>query len=146
MNTKEIKEIAKIVRENGIESMEIISNDVTIKIKMPTTEILQSSVLPITTNKTDPNEIREIIDHNLDFNDLKLITSPMVGVFYAAPSPDSEPFIKIGDKIKKGDVLCIIEAMKLMNEITAEHDGEIIDICVENGQVVEFSQTLFKTL
>ena len=142
MNTKEIKELAKIVRENGIESMEIISADVTIKIKMPTNDIVPNTFLPIVQNNTENNEIE--IDSNLDFNDLKLITSPMVGVFYSAPSPDSEPFIKIGDKIKKGDVLCIIEAMKLMNEITAEQDGEIVDICVENGQVVEFSQSLFK--
>ncbi|HML49609.1 MAG TPA: acetyl-CoA carboxylase biotin carboxyl carrier protein, partial [Clostridia bacterium] len=72
------------------------------------------------------------------------VKSPMVGVFYAAPSPESPPFVKRGDRVKRGDVLCIIEAMKLLNEIAAEADGEIADICVENGQVVEYSQTLFK--
>jgi len=73
----------------------------------------------------------------------KEIKSPMVGVFFAAPSPDSEPFVKIGDTVKKGDVLCILEAMKLMNEITAEQDGKITSICAENGDVVEFGQVLF---
>jgi acetyl-CoA carboxylase biotin carboxyl carrier protein len=72
------------------------------------------------------------------------IKSPMVGVFYAAPSPDSEPFVKAGSHVKKGDVLCVIEAMKLMNEVNAEQDGKILEVCVQNGDVVEYGQTLFK--
>ena len=75
-----------------------------------------------------------------------MVTSPMVGVFYASPSPTDPPFVTVGSKVKKGDVLCIIEAMKLMNEITAEEDGEIIDICAGNGSVVEYGQILFKML
>jgi len=72
------------------------------------------------------------------------VKSPMVGVFYASSSPDAAPFVHIGDTIQKGDVLCILEAMKLMNEIHAEQDGKIIDICVKNGDLVEFGQTIFK--
>jgi acetyl-CoA carboxylase biotin carboxyl carrier protein len=72
------------------------------------------------------------------------VLSPMLGVFYAAASPESKPFVKVGDKVKKGDILCIIEAMKLMNEILAESDGEIAKICVENGHIVEFGQIIFK--
>ena len=68
----------------------------------------------------------------------------MVGIFYAAPSPEAEPFVKVGSKVKKGDTLCIIEAMKLMNDVVAEEDGEIVEICAENGSLVEFGQTLFK--
>ena len=68
----------------------------------------------------------------------------MVGVFYCSSSPEARPFVTAGSVIKKGDVLCIIEAMKLMNEIQAETDGQIVDICVSNGDVVEFGQTLFK--
>jgi len=72
------------------------------------------------------------------------VKSPMVGVFYASPSPEADPYVRIGDSVKKGDVLCILEAMKLMNEIQAEQDGKISDICVKNGDVVEFGQVIFK--
>ena len=68
----------------------------------------------------------------------------MVGIFYTAPSPEAEPFVKVGSKVKKGDTLCIIEAMKLMNDVVAEEDGEIVEVCAENGSLVEFGQTLFK--
>lgn len=70
------------------------------------------------------------------------ITAPMVGTFYASPSPDAEPFAKVGQSIKSGDVVCIIEAMKLMNELEAEVGGKILEICVENGEPVEFGQVL----
>lgn len=72
------------------------------------------------------------------------VSSPLVGTFYASPSPDAEPFVKTGDRVKKGQVLGIIEAMKLMNEIPAEVDGTVAEICVGNGQVVEFNQPLFR--
>ena len=70
--------------------------------------------------------------------------SPTVGVFYAAASPDSAPFVEVGARVRKGDTLCIIEAMKLMNEIPAETDGTVVEICVGNGQVVEYNQPLFR--
>ncbi len=71
------------------------------------------------------------------------VESPMVGVFYSAPSPDSDPYVSVGSSVNKGDVLCLIEAMKLMNEVTAEKSGVITQVCVENGQVVEYGQPLF---
>jgi acetyl-CoA carboxylase biotin carboxyl carrier protein len=74
----------------------------------------------------------------------ELITSPMVGTFYQAPSPDSPPYVKVGDKVKKGQTLCIIEAMKIMNELEAEFDCEILEVLVEDGQPVEFDTPLFK--
>ena len=73
-----------------------------------------------------------------------VIRSPMVGVFYAAPTEDSEPFIKEGDHVRKGDTLCVIEAMKLMNEIPAEQDGVITGILAKNGQTVEYGTPLFQ--
>ena len=75
-----------------------------------------------------------------------VVKSPMVGTFYSAPAPGNPPYVEIGSTVKQGDTLCIIEAMKLMNEITAEEDGEIIDVCAANGSVVEYGQTLFKLL
>ena len=70
-------------------------------------------------------------------------TSPMVGTFYRAPSPGADPFVKVGDTVKKGQVVCIIEAMKLLNEVEADMDGTVKEVCVENGQPVEFDQSLF---
>ena len=73
----------------------------------------------------------------------KTIDAPMVGVFYQAPSPDAEPFVKFGQSVKKGDTVCIIEAMKLMNEIQAEQDGVITEVLAKNGDIIEFGQPLF---
>jgi len=83
-------------------------------------------------------------NQTVDFNRLIEVKSPLVGVYYSAPSPDAETFVSIGGKVKKGDVLCIIETMKLMNEIVAEQDGEIVDICIKNGDIAEYGQVLFK--
>ena len=74
----------------------------------------------------------------------KIVKSPMVGTFYASSAPDKEPFVKVGDKVQKGQVLCIVEAMKLMNEIESEFDGEIVEICVNNEDIVEYGKPLFK--
>ena len=73
----------------------------------------------------------------------KTINAPIVGVFYAAPSPDAEPYVSVGKRVKKGDVVCIIEAMKCMNEIQAEEDGEITAVLANNGELVEYGQPLF---
>lgn len=78
-----------------------------------------------------------------DTSNLHKIVSPMVGTFYAAPSPDAAPYVKSGDKVNEKTVVCIVEAMKLMNPLEAEVKGEIVDILVENGQLVEFGQPLF---
>jgi acetyl-CoA carboxylase biotin carboxyl carrier protein len=72
------------------------------------------------------------------------VTSPFVGTFYRSPSPDTSPFVDVGTRIKKGQVLCIVEAMKLMNEIESEIEGSIVQILVENGQAVEYGEPLFK--
>ena len=73
-----------------------------------------------------------------------MVRSPMVGVFYAAPAENAAPYVAVGDRVKQGDTLCIIEAMKLMNEITAEKDGVVAEVCAGNGQVVEYGTPLFR--
>ncbi|MCL2841539.1 MAG: acetyl-CoA carboxylase biotin carboxyl carrier protein subunit [Defluviitaleaceae bacterium] len=93
------------------------------------------------TNLPITETVSVISDTNKNSIDIK---SPIVGIFYSSSSPEVSPFIKIGDNVKKGDVLCILEAMKLMNEICAEYDGKIVDICVKNGDIVEFNQLMFK--
>ncbi len=76
--------------------------------------------------------------------DLKIVKAPLMGTFYSAPSPDAKPFVSIGDKVKSGDVLCILEAMKMLNEISSEFDGEIVEILVNNEDLVEYNQPMFK--
>ena len=88
---------------------------------------------------TEENKINEKAEENC-----KIIKSPMVGTFYSKPSPDSEPFVKVGDKVKKGQTICIVEAMKLMNEIESEYDGEVIEICYEDENMVEYGSVLIK--
>ena len=83
-------------------------------------------------------------DAPMDMSHATAVRAPMVGVFYAAPSPGAEPFVRVGSKVKKGETLCVIEAMKVMNEVTAEADGEVVDICVKDGDLVEYGCCLMK--
>jgi len=89
------------------------------------------------------SELSKPISEPVDSNS-KEVLSPMPGTFYSAPSPEADPFVKVGDSIKKGDTLCIIEAMKIMNEIEAESSGTISEIVINNGEPVEYNQPLFK--
>ena len=85
--------------------------------------------------------IRDRVNDNHELRG-NLVTSPIVGTFYRKPSPDKEPFVKVGDIVNKGDVLCIIEAMKMMNEIKSDFDGKVLSIEVDDAQPVEFGQTI----
>lgn len=110
----------------------------------------QAPVQPTyTTTKRIADDEQPKIEKNKDSetvkeDNYKTITSPMVGVFYSSPSPDADPYISVGQTINNGDIVCIIEAMKLMNEIPATESGTITEICVNNGDIVEFGQPLFK--
>ena len=142
MNIDRIKELAKIINDFDLESIEVQENESKISIKRAsvcavTAAPVQPSVATVPAQTAAPQSSAPTADSNG-------ITSPMVGVFYRASSPDSAPFVQVGDLVKKGQVLCIIEAMKLLNEIPAEQEGTITEICVENGAVVEFGQVLFK--
>lgn len=86
----------------------------------------------------------EIVKEEMVEEAKNIIKSPMVGTFYLKPAPDKEDFVKVGDKVEKGQVLCIVEAMKLMNEIESEYDGEIVEICVNNEEMVDYGKPLFK--
>lgn len=144
MNIRQIRELAQIVRENGLSALEISENDNRIRIECARGEVVVAAPAPVQVPAMEApaQVIRE--EASVDFNRVHEIKSPMVGVFYASPSPDAKPFVEIGQKVKKGDVVCIIEAMKLMNELTADQDGEVVDVCVNNGDVVEYGQPLFK--
>ncbi len=145
MNVKQIRELAQIARENGLSAIEITEGESHVRIERATAPAPAAVPAPVAAPvETALAAAPAHEETNVDFNRAREIKSPMVGVFYAAPSPDAKPFVEVGSRVKKGDVVCIVEAMKLMNEIAAEFDGEVVDICVRNGEVVEFGQTLFK--
>ena len=149
MKISDIKALAELVRKNNLSALDLSEGE--LHIRSENAPAPQSAPAP---EAAAPQEAAPVpapapapaADNGPDFGAARMIVSPMVGVFYASPSPDDPPFVKVGQKVHKGDVLCIIEAMKLMNEITAEEDGEIIDVCAANGSVVEYGQTLFKLL
>ena len=100
------------------------------------TEKLQEVILPVVSNeKKDVVMVEESIN---------IVKSPMVGTFYSKSAPTAKPYVEVGSKVKKGDILCIIEAMKLMNEIESEYDGEVTEVCVKDGDMVDFGKPLFK--
>ena len=104
-------------------------------------EVVKENTIETTENSRQTTIVKENEEQN---EDCKIIKSPMVGTFYSKSSPTANPFVKVGDKVKKGQVLCILEAMKLMNEIESEYDGEIVEVCVKDDEMVEFGQALFK--
>lgn len=139
MDQKLMKALAQIMEEHKLTLLELEEEGTKIKLE-------RAAAAPAAVAPAEPMmaPAGAPVPDVIDFNQFKEVKSPMVGVFYAAPSPDADPFVKVGDRVKKGDVICIIEAMKLMNEITADEDGEVVDICVQNGEVVEYGQTLVK--
>ena len=95
------------------------------------------------TPKRELKEVEDKINNSVDI-DLKEVKSPLVGTFYSSSTPGGKPYVEIGSKVKKGDVLCIVEAMKIMNEVTSDFDGEIIEILRKDEDIVEFGMTIFK--
>ncbi len=154
MKINDIKALAELVSKNNLSALEYSEGETHLRIENAPRTVTAApaqaapAAAPAAPAAAPAVEAAPVAaaDAGADFNAAKMVTSPMVGVFYASPSPTDPPFVTVGSKVKKGDVLCIIEAMKLMNEITAEEDGEIIDICATNGSVVEYGQILFKML
>ncbi len=153
MNIKQIKALAQILAQNDLSALEINEGETRIRLERTVAQsaaqagaVLVAPPMPAAAAQPaqEAPASAPVEDPGVDFNDVFEAKSPLVGVFYAAPSPGAEPFVRVGSRVKKGDVLCIVEAMKLMNEIQAERDGEIVDICAHDGDVVEFGQTLFK--
>ena len=142
IETNFIEKLTKIISENELSEISLKEGETSITIKKDShTPIaipaVQSPVQIVTDSISGVNE-------EVDKLDKKVIVSPMVGTFYAKSSPDAEPFVKVGDIISAGDVVCIVEAMKLMNEIEAESDGVVAEILVENEQLVEYGQPLIR--
>lgn len=149
MNIKQIRELAAILSDNGLTELEIVEGENRVYLAKQPAPLASAGApdAPAPAPPAPPLSAAiqpSLDDPGVDFNRAIEVKSSLIGVFYASPSPDAQPFVGVGSKVRKGDVLCIIEAMKLMNEIVADQDGEIVDVCVANGDVVEFGQTLFK--
>lgn len=150
----ELKALIQAFKEGGLTELDLKDRDFELTLKKECQNIAVQTVSPQASAERIVQVESEIIAENIVREEAvtqvieeipgNIVESPIVGTFYSAANPDSEPFAKIGQMVKKGDVLCIVEAMKLMNEIEAEYDGEIVEIYVENEEMVEFGQPLFK--
>ena len=142
MDIRKIKTLIEMLEASNLNEIEVSQGEESVRISKSSGEIkaLQDNNIGINNESQSINKI----DNNQIENEIKgnQVTSPIVGTFYRKPSPDKEPFVKVGDIVNKGDVLCIIEAMKMMNEIKSEFDGKISSIEVDDGQPVEFGQTI----
>lgn len=143
MNIEDMLTLIEAVKKHGIESFSYKNETEKIVIKKKTKQTVLASELEVLKDVQayDNEEKEDIVS---DIGSDKVVASPLVGTFYAAPSPESEPFVSVGVQVKKGQVLGIIEAMKLMNEIECEYDGVIEAVLVEDGSVVEYGQPLFR--
>ncbi len=135
MNESDIRKYANLMSELGLTGLEVTENDRVVR--------LERNPAPQTAAPVQTVQVADAPSSAAN-EDLMEITSPMVGVFYAAPAEDADPYVQVGDRVKKGQTLCIVEAMKLMNEIVAETDGQIVEVCAQNGQVVDFGCPLFR--
>lgn len=139
-NIKEIKELISLLENSTLSVLEVQNGENKVRLEKPAASVAVAA--PVATAvPAAPAQAPEVATAPVEEG--KTISAPIVGVFYAAPSPDSEPYVSVGKRVKKGDVVCIIEAMKCMNEIQAEEDGEITAVLATNGELVEFGQPLF---
>ena len=142
MNLKRIKELIDLMNENELGEMEVEQDGVKIKLVKKTEGVIEKIVSPSAV-VPDAGPEKESQDASGAPGNVREVKAPMVGTFYRAPAPDVDPHVEVGDTVQKGDVLCIVEAMKLMNEVKSEFSGRIVEICIENAEPVEFGQTLF---
>lgn len=148
IDTEYIEKLAKLVYQNDLSEISIEDEDrlITLKREKNVENVIQPVItaMPTTPSTTVTSQIvsapKQTTAEKKETG--RAITAPMVGTFYASPSPDEPPYVKEGDTVSKGQVVCIVEAMKLMNEIESEFSGKITKICVKNGDSVEIGQTL----
>ena len=140
MDIRKIKTLIEMLEESNLNEIEVSQGEESVRISKSINQnnFVNNAPLNNDTNiNSSSNEVKD--NHELRGN---LVTSPIVGTFYRKPSPDKEPFVKVGDIVNKGDVLCIIESMKMMNEIKSDFDGKVLSIEVDDAQPVEFGQTI----
>ena len=150
LNMDELRELANLVNENGFTDFEFENANIRVRLsKNPAPQYIQAmppfnsvSAQPAQAKPAETQSETSLTETAADF-DLHTIVSPIVGTFYRSPSPDKESYVKEGSNVSAETIVCIVEAMKLMNEIEAEVSGEVVKIYVENGQPVEYGQPLF---
>lgn len=143
MEYEKIKQLMDDMGNSKLSSIDIDFPDGT-KISMKKNENAEATIKTVVVEnkevKTEESESTKLSDENTG----NIVKSPMVGTFYIKPNPSAEPYVEVGKRVKKGDVLCIVEAMKLMNEIESELDGEVAEILVKDGEAVEYAKPLFR--
>ncbi len=148
-NMEELRELADLIEERGFTDFEFENEKIRVRMsKVVTQQIVQPAVAASAETpplvKPEVSSSETMSEQEVDSDDgLHKITSPIVGTFYSSPSPDKDAFVKVGDTVSSESIVCIVEAMKLMNEIQAETSGEVVKIYVENAQPVEYGQPLF---
>lgn len=143
MDLRKLKTLIDLVSESGVAELEITEGEDRVRIVNRNGAAPVQVHQPVTVAQPMPVPVPAPEVATAPQQTGTPLTSPMVGTFYRAPSPGADPFVKVGDTVKKGQVVCIIEAMKLLNEVEADMDGTVKEVCVENGQPVEFGQSLF---
>lgn len=155
MDSKRLAEIADVMEDRGLTRVRVEEPDGTavelerastaqpVAVPMPMPSAMAAPVAAPTVSPAAPEPAAQVPAAAPEPKGIE-VTAPMVGVFYAAPAPGDEPFVHVGSKVKAGETLCIIEAMKVLNEVTAEADGEVLEICVADGDLVEFGSCLMR--
>ncbi len=147
MDIRKVKKLIELLEESGIAEIEIHEGEESVRISRggsnPTPQTM-ISVPSVDSNYSVKKQLSNTESSSDDYSDEgEVVTAPMVGIFYTSPAPEQPPFVSKGQNVKTGDVLCIIEAMKIMNQIEADVDGKLVRILVENGDPVEYDQPLF---
>ena len=147
MDLKKVKELIDLMKENDLVELEIAEDHFKVHLKRPGADApvmhqVPMAAMPVAGAALPASEAAAGAEAKDD--GLVNIVSPIVGTFYQAPSPDSDPYVNTGDKVGADTVVCIVEAMKVMNEVKAETSGTVVEICCKDGQAVEYGQVLFK--
>lgn len=144
MKTEILKEIVKIAKDQGVAELKVVSKDFKVFVSFVAGSAPVVHHTPVVHHASAPVAAAPVVAAAKAADSFHAVKSPFVGTFYASPSPGKPVYVKVGDKVKAGQTLCVLEAMKIMNEIDADVAGEIVEICVDNESLVEFGQPLFK--
>ena len=149
MDIRKVKKLIEMLENSNLEEIEIQEGEESVRLVKSNGNInnissTQSIAVPQASSSVALEEESQSENENQESGEGNFITSPMVGTFYASASPGSKPFINVGDLVAEGDVVCIVEAMKMMNEIKSEFSGKVVSIKVENSEPVEYGQALFE--